>query len=239
MPTIEWVGTPNYRAGRSGKKPLAIVNHITAGYYPGCLDWMKNPASQASAHFLVLRNGRILQMVKEEDTAWHAGIVTKPNWPLYDGTNPNYYTIGIEHEGMPEDGLTDAQYQSTLWLHKYLMAKYPGITMDTNHIIGHYRIDSVNRPNCPGPKFLWDMLFSDLKGEIDMIENLVIYKDGDVGAALTLSQSKGWPMVLSGYESKYPAVNRHYLGIKGTDGNGNYYYQGGDRKQTALDALKK
>ncbi|EHL03999.1 hypothetical protein HMPREF0322_05286 [Desulfitobacterium hafniense DP7] len=42
--------------------------HTTAGYYPGCLSWMQNPKSQVSAHYLVLRNGRILQMVKDEDT---------------------------------------------------------------------------------------------------------------------------------------------------------------------------
>ncbi|HHY13968.1 MAG TPA: S-layer homology domain-containing protein [Thermoanaerobacterales bacterium] len=34
--------------------------------------------------------------------------------------------------------------------------------MDEDHIIGHYRIDSVNRPNCPGNKFPWNRLFDDL-----------------------------------------------------------------------------
>nr|WP_072774986.1 N-acetylmuramoyl-L-alanine amidase [Desulfitobacterium chlororespirans] len=34
---------------------------------------MQNPASQVSSHYLVLKDGRILQLVKDEDTAWHAG----------------------------------------------------------------------------------------------------------------------------------------------------------------------
>ncbi len=69
MPQIEWVGTPNFRSGRNGRKPLDIVDHITAGYYPGCLNWLQNPESQASAHYLVLRNGRILQLVEDKNTA--------------------------------------------------------------------------------------------------------------------------------------------------------------------------
>jgi hypothetical protein len=83
------------------------------------------------------------------------------------GFNPNRWTIGIEHEGF--DGtLTEPQYQASLWLHKQLIAKF-GIPIDDNHIVGHYRIDSVNRPNCPGPNFPWARLFTDLKGgEEDM-----------------------------------------------------------------------
>jgi hypothetical protein len=104
-------------------------------------------------------------MVRDGDTAWHAGIVNKPNWSLHNGVNPNRRTIGIEHEGYKQNGgdgnLTVAQYQSTLWLHKLLIAKH-SIPVDQNHIIGHYRIDSVNRPNCPGVKFPWDKLFADL-----------------------------------------------------------------------------
>lgn len=100
--------------------------------------------------------------MKDEDTSWHAGIVNRPNWPLYNGTNPNQYTIGIEHEGL-DGALTKAQYQASLWLHQQLIKRH-GIPVDRDHIIGHYRINSVNKANCPGPKFPWERLFNDLKG---------------------------------------------------------------------------
>lgn len=160
---IEWAASPNYSKGRNGRKIIAIVNHITAGTFPGCLSWMRNPQAKASAHYLITRQGKIYQMVRDEDTSWHAGAVNKPNWKLYDGTNPNRYTIGIEHECLSGGLLTEAQYKATVELHKMLIAKY-NIPIDKDHIIGHYRIDSVNRPNCPGPSFPWDRLFSDLKG---------------------------------------------------------------------------
>ena len=160
---IVWKPSPNFTKGRRGRKAIAIVNHITAGRYPGCLSWMCNPKAQASAHYLVTKLGDIYQLVKDEDSSWHAGAVSKPNWKLYDGSNPNYYTIGIEHEALPGERLTEMQYQATLWLHKQLIARH-GIPIDEDHIIGHYRIDSVNRPNCPGPGFPWQRLLNDLKG---------------------------------------------------------------------------
>lgn len=173
MPEIKWVGSPNYTEGRNGKKIIAIVNHITAGLMPGTLSWMQNPAAKVSAHYLVTRQGEIYQMVKDENTAYHAGIVNKPNWILYDGTNPNRYTIGIEHEGYKNQGgdgmLTEAQYQATLWLHRHLIGKWD-IKITDKHIVGHCRIDSVNRTNCPGRYSPWERMFGDLKnGVIDMV----------------------------------------------------------------------
>jgi len=151
--------SPNF-SSRHGRTPIAIVDHITSGAHPECCSWLCNPESQASAHYVVARSGELDQLVQDEYAAWHAGAVKNPNWPLWDGTNPNWYTLGIEHEGY--DGtLTELQYQSTLWLHKMLIQKW-SLPINTDTIIGHYRIDSVNRPNCPGPNFPWQRLFADL-----------------------------------------------------------------------------
>ena len=165
---VEWFGSPNRWAGRNGYKPLAIVDHITAGLMPGCLQWMQNPSSKASAHYLITKDGRIIKLVKEEDTAWANGEVRLPDWPLYDNINPNLYTLSIEHESKGE-ALTEAQYQATLWLHRQLIDRWQ-IPIDSDHIIGHYRIDSVNRANCPGPNFPWDRLFKDLSGGVTVTE---------------------------------------------------------------------
>ncbi|MDD3364962.1 MAG: N-acetylmuramoyl-L-alanine amidase [Syntrophomonas sp.] len=158
---IEWAPSPNYRAGRKGRQVIAIVNHITAGLMPGTLSWLQNPSAQASAHYLVTKAGQIFQLVKDEDTAWHAGVVNQANWSLYDGTNPNYYTLGIENEALAGEALTEQQYQATLWLHQQLTSRW-NIPIDQDHIIGHYRLDSINRPNDPGPQFPWNRLFADL-----------------------------------------------------------------------------
>lgn len=170
---IEWKASPNFTKGRGGKKIVAIVTHITAGQFPGCLSWLCNPASRASSNYLITRTGRIVQLVRDEDTAWANGVVNKPSWGLYDGTNPNRYTVSIEHEGYGSNGgdgnLTESQYQASLWLHKQLIKKH-NLPIDRDHIIGHFMIDSVNRPNCPGENFPWVRLFNDLKGSGEVPE---------------------------------------------------------------------
>lgn len=159
---IIWNPSPNYTSGRRNRNIIAIVDHITAGSYPGCLSWLCNTAAKSSAHYLITKTGQVYQLVREADTAWHAGIVNKPSWKLHDGTNPNFRTIGIEHECLSGGQLTEPQYQATLQLHKELCEKY-NIPIDRNHIIGHYEINSVDRPGCPGPNFPWTRLMSDLQ----------------------------------------------------------------------------
>jgi len=199
--------SPNQSVGRNGRNIIAIVDHITSGSFSGAVTWLCNPASQASAHHVVSRMGEIVQLVDESNRAWHAGIVKNPNWSLYDGTNPNNYTIGIEHEGY--DGtLTELQYQATLWLHKMLMAKY-GIPADNNHIIGHYRIDSVNRPNCPGPNFPWQRLFTDLTQQSvnivigDKVFQGIIVNDRSYAPVRVITELLN---IQYGYDPSIPAV---------------------------------
>jgi N-acetyl-anhydromuramyl-L-alanine amidase AmpD len=170
---IQQTPSPNFTAGRQGRKIIAIVNHITGGVMPGTLNWLRNPDSKVSSHYLVTKNGEIYQLVQDENTAWHVGIVNKPNWPLYDGTNPNRYTIGIEHEARAGESLTESQYQATLWLHRQLAKKHL-IPADTEHIIGHYRIDSINRANDPGPGFPWKRLLSDIPLEPTILPAVVV-----------------------------------------------------------------
>jgi N-acetyl-anhydromuramyl-L-alanine amidase AmpD len=154
--------SPNFHIGRNGKKIIAIVDHITAGAFPGCLSWLCNPKAQASSHYLVTKKGVIYQLVLDENTAWHAGVVHDCKWLLYDGSNPNYCTIGIEHEALAGEALTEAQYQATLWLHRQLVEKYK-IPIDGLHIVKHSAINAGHI--CPGAGFPWNRLFSDLEGD--------------------------------------------------------------------------
>jgi N-acetyl-anhydromuramyl-L-alanine amidase AmpD len=173
MVKSEWFGSPNYgyptgTHGRGGHKVLAIVDHIMAGTLAGTDSHFKNPKSEVSAHFGVGKNGEIHQYVSIDDAAHHAGNIRKPSWPLLipdnstDGfLNPNLYTIGIEHEGQSGDEFTEAQYQATLALHRWLISEF-GITPGPDTIIGHCRIDSVVKVNCPGKGFPWARLLNDL-----------------------------------------------------------------------------
>lgn len=77
-----------------------------------------------------------------------------------------------------------------------------------------------------------------VKGVEKKVDNLVIYADGDTGTALILSQKLGCPMVHKNSVDKYQAVKKHWIGVSGSNDNGNYYYAGANRLETAKAALK-
>jgi len=188
IPNIIWKGSPNYglprgTMGRGSHRVLALVDHIMAGTLAGTDAWFNNRDSGASAHFGVGRYGQIHQYVDIENAAWHAGTVKNPSWPLLiPDVNPNLYTIGIEHEGQSGDVLSEAQYQATLALHRWLIGQFTLIP-GPDTIIGHYRIDGINKARCPGPGFPWKRLLADLAKEeaaavekVRVVENAIYYE---------------------------------------------------------------
>ncbi|TGE35857.1 N-acetylmuramoyl-L-alanine amidase [Desulfosporosinus fructosivorans] len=177
-PNIKWIGSPNY-SDPKGYKMIAIVDHIMAGTLIGTDSWFSNPSSGVSSHFGVGKNGDIHQYVDLRYPAWANGVANKPDWSLLkSGVNPNHYTVSIEHEGESGDVMPEKQYQATLALHRWLIETL-GIPVTRDNIIGHYRIDSVNKSNCPGAGFPWDRLSKDLKGEDDVLGVAVLLNTKD------------------------------------------------------------
>lgn len=158
-----FIHSPNYTKGRNGYKPIAIVIHIMEGTLIGTDSWFLDPASQVSAHYGIGKMGDLHQYVDEENTAWHAGRVNAPSWTLIkkqdDANNPyidpNFYTVGIEHEGYENTDWTDQMYQTSSRLIAEI-AKTWDITLDRNHVIGHHEIYSLK--SCPGTKVDFDKL---------------------------------------------------------------------------------
>lgn len=59
----------------------------------------------------------------------------------------SHNTIGVEHEGNTAEKWTTAMYKADAELIKYLSKTY-GFPIDRDHVIGHFEIDYVDRPNC-------------------------------------------------------------------------------------------
>lgn len=149
------VPSPNFTTGRKIYKPEAVVIHIMEGTLSGTDSWFKNPASKVSAHYGIGKTGEVHQYVDELNTAWHAGRVNAPSWqlikPASNGLfiNPNYYTVGIEHEGNEDSDWTEAMYNSSSEMVRAICSRW-NIPIDRNHIIGHHEIYSLK--TCPGNK---------------------------------------------------------------------------------------
>ncbi|GFH35576.1 N-acetylmuramoyl-L-alanine amidase [Streptomyces pacificus] len=122
-----------------------VVIHVVQGSYRTALKVFKDPAHGAATHYVVGGDGRIAQMIRELDVAFHAG-----------NREVNERSIGIEHEGFvdrPED-FTDAMYASSARLTAGICARY-GIPVDREHIIGHVEVPGTDHTD-PGPHWDWD-----------------------------------------------------------------------------------
>lgn len=163
LPPIEWVGSPNFFPNRSGfGKPIAMVDHITDDMnLSRVLGWLRNPASQASAHFVIDRNGKVYQLVSSADGAFTNGKVDRPRTDIpvildvvRRGINFNNATITVEHVGTPNNPPTQAQYEASRKIHQYFShPKVYGIIRNRSHQLRHGDIDSVDRSYCPGNDF--------------------------------------------------------------------------------------
>ena len=146
----DWIGAAaeNFRKGRHGHEPKAIVIHIIVGSLESAGVTFRDPRSSVSAHYGVGKSGDIHQFVQEADTAFHAGIVVRPTWKLINpAVNPNYYTIGIEHEGQPQDAWPAEQYRASAALVREIAGRWK-IPLDRDHIIMHREIRASK--TCPG-----------------------------------------------------------------------------------------
>ena len=84
--------SPNFGERRGFARPDMILLHYTGMESGEAAEaWLCNPASEVSSHYLVHENGRIVQMVRESDRAWHAG---KSFWR--GNADINSCSVGIE-----------------------------------------------------------------------------------------------------------------------------------------------
>lgn len=145
--------TLNCRKGRAGMRPIAIVIHVMDGSLRGTDSWFAAKESGVSAHYGIGRSGEVHQYVDEADSAMHVGLVDSPNWSLLRLTpagrpiNPNYYTLGVEHEGKKGEPFTDAMYATSSELIAAIALRW-SIPIDDEHVIPHHAI-RASKP-CPG-----------------------------------------------------------------------------------------
>ena len=102
---------------------------------------------RVSAHFLIRRDGTIVQFVPLEKRAWHAGLSS-----FQGQDNCNDYSIGIELEGTDTIGYTKQQYSALTNLSHTIRQVYPEITL--GRIVGHQDIAPVRKTD-PGVSFDW------------------------------------------------------------------------------------
>ncbi|WP_394203994.1 1,6-anhydro-N-acetylmuramyl-L-alanine amidase AmpD [Shewanella waksmanii] len=121
--------------------------------FQGCLDTNADDSFNelagltVSAHFLIRRDGELVQYVSCDDRAWHAGV---SNYQGRAGCND--FAIGIELEGTDTQAYEDVQYHVLSQLTKALFDYYP--ELDATKVVGHCDI-APGRKTDPGESFDW------------------------------------------------------------------------------------
>lgn len=159
------IDSPNFGPRPEGARVDLVVLHsisLPPGEYGGdaierlftnSLDHAAHPyfetlrGLRVSAHFVVRRNGELLQFVSTRDRAWHAGA---SSWR--GRADCNDYAIGIELEGLEGEPFELAQYERLVPL---LRALRRGHLL--RGIAGHEHV-APGRKADPGAGFDWRAL---------------------------------------------------------------------------------
>ena len=161
-PQAQFIESPNYDLREIDDISLIVIHNISLppGEYGsnGIIDLFKNQLNanehpyyaeiahlKVSSHFLIRRDGCLIQFVPCTKRAWHAGV---SNWKGKERCND--FSIGIELEGSDFEAFEPNQYETLRLLIASLKTSYP-----IQAIVGHSDI-APGRKTDPGPYFNWN-----------------------------------------------------------------------------------
>ena len=200
-PAVQWLPAPetNFTRGRGGKRILWVIIHTTEGPFSGSVNWLRNPRSQASAHYVVGRDSpsgpiRVAQLVSEDDTAWTAG-----NFAV-NQASVNVELVGYSRQNPPVDEET-LQVAAALVAQICQRHRIPVRRVERSAILsgipgiaGHVDVPDPDQPQFgggsgrhtdPGPFFPWGRFLSLVSaGGLPVEDKGAVIQIGPFGAHL-------------------------------------------------------
>ena len=168
---VRFIASPNFDERPPDAKVSLLVLHnisLPPGIFGGgaiidlftnALDYGAHPyydglrGQRVSAHFLIRRDGELIQFVACARRAWHAGSSRWRGRPRC-----NDYSVGVELEGSDSAAYESPQYLQLARLTRALRARYT--LPDT---AGHADV-APGRKSDPGPSFDWARYRAELAG---------------------------------------------------------------------------
>lgn len=146
-----WRPSPNY-AHREREIKYIILHGTWMNSTEEALQRLCDSEAEVSCHYLIDESGKLFQLVKDSEVAWHAGISA---WG--DDVSLNQYSLGIElsHSGDFSKPYTDKQYKTLIELLEILCHVHH---VAPRNVLAHSDI-APDRKNDPGPQFDWEKLY--------------------------------------------------------------------------------
>jgi len=187
---VRYVQSP-HKDAYSGQAISIVTMHFTgSGGVGGDGDahWFSDPTAKVSAHFILGRDGGVIQCVPLTKKAWHAGTsfwagknnvndrsfgIEMDNWGLLTvGGDKKYRSYTGEvidpkivelHDKKPWEAYTAAQYATLSSLLKFMRAEFPSL----RELVGHSDI-APGRKVDPGPAFRMNVARNAFEGRGDV-----------------------------------------------------------------------
>ena len=147
--------SPNFSIPKRSKKKIKfIILHYTGmKKESSVLQRLCDENSKVSAHYLIKKNGDLINLVPDLYEAWHAG---KSTWKKTKSLNK--YSIGIEiHNPGHDNNYEEFSFRQITILKKLIKQLIKRYNIKLENILGHSDI-APERKKDPGEKFPWKKL---------------------------------------------------------------------------------
>ena len=154
---VEVSASPNHDERGNGKAVDTIVIHYTCLDFVESIHHLSSLETGVSTHYIIDRDGKLIQLVPVARRAWHAGVTE------LDGRGDvNGRSVGVDLVFVPgkDRRYEEAQYRTLIALVEVLVSELPILP---DHIVGHEHVARPSgRKQDPGPCFDWDRLYGAL-----------------------------------------------------------------------------
>lgn len=150
--SARWLPSPNFAPGRSEPVRFVVIHGTFSVTEARSLDYLlrSKAPNRVSSHYLITYTGEVLQLVREEDTAWHAG---RSAWGAHSALNASSVGIEISNVG-PLEPYAEVQLGALEGLLSGLLARWG---LPPRAVLGHSDI-APDRKDDPGAHFPWARL---------------------------------------------------------------------------------
>jgi N-acetylmuramoyl-L-alanine amidase len=155
MMKIKHLKSPNYIHCNKRRNIHSVIIHYTGmRSLQSAVERLLSKKYEVSSHYIISRTGKIIQLVKDNNIAWHAGI---SNWFKFKNLNKNSIGIELENKGH-QYGYQTFPSKQIVQLIKILKILKRKFKIKNVNIIGHSDI-APSRKIDPGEKFPWKKLY--------------------------------------------------------------------------------
>lgn len=178
---------------RPTEEPIdMVIVHDIEGPAQAGINIFQTKGASVSSHYIVGGDGKVYQLVREKNVAWHAG-----------NRNINHRSVGIETHGYAyRPGWYNATiYEAEAKLIRDITTRY-NIPRDRKHIIGHFEVPDPSDPTKfggrsghtdPGPYWDWDSFMTMIRNDSKLVSVSVppVIRPGEILPVTVTMQNTG------------------------------------------------